>query len=139
VVGSIAITSPDLLEEWIQRFGAKSFCVAVDLKDDALMSHGWLSTEEASISEVVTRVRDLGVQTILCTDVSRDGTLTGPNIELYRALVSEFPSIRWIASGGVRSTQDLVDLQETGVDAVVLGRALHDRTLTLSEIAGFLC
>jgi phosphoribosylformimino-5-aminoimidazole carboxamide ribotide isomerase len=139
VVGSTAITSPLVFEGWTRQFGAERFCVAVDVRDGALMSHAWLTREATSVTEVVTRVKNLGVQTMLCTDVTRDGTLTGPNIELYKTLASEFPSIRWIASGGVRSIDDLMDLQETKVDAVVLGTALHDDTLALSEIAGFLC
>jgi len=139
VVGSTAMTSPDLFEEWTTRFGAESFCVAVDVKDGSLMSHAWLTKEEVSITDVVTRVRNLGVQTMLCTDVKRDGTLNGPNIELYKLLVEEFPSLRWIASGGVRSKQDLIELRETNVDAVVLGRALHDGTLRINDLAEFLC
>ncbi len=139
VIGSTAITSPLLFKEWTERFGAESFCVAVDVKDGALMSHAWLTKEAASVTEVVTRVKNLGVQTMLCTDVMRDGTLTGPNVDLYKALVGEFPSLRWIASGGVRSRRDLMDLQETKVDAVVVGKTLHDGTLNVGDLAGFLC
>ena len=139
VVGSIAITSPRLFEEWIKRFGPESFCVAVDVKRGALVSQAWLTEEAVPLAEVVRRVKDLGVRTLLCTDVMRDGTLAGPNVELYRALVGEFPSLRWIASGGVRSREDLMELQETKVDGVVLGKALHDGTLSAINFAEFLC
>lgn len=139
VVGSIAITSPRLFEEWIKQFGPESFCVAVDIKQGALVSQAWLVEEPVPLAEVVNRVKDLGIQTLLCTDVMRDGTLAGPNVDLYKQLVGEFPSLRWIASGGVRSRDDLMELQKTKVDGVVLGKALHDGTLNAGDLAEFLC
>ncbi|MEK6289256.1 MAG: 1-(5-phosphoribosyl)-5-[(5-phosphoribosylamino)methylideneamino]imidazole-4-carboxamide isomerase [Acidobacteriota bacterium] len=139
VVGSIAIRSPHLFEEWIKQFGPESFCVAVDVKHGVLVSQAWLVQEPVPLAEVVNRVKDLGVQTLLCTDVMRDGKLAGPNVDLYRQLVGEFPSLRWIASGGVRSRDDLMELQKTKVYGVVLGKALHDGTLDASDLAEFLC
>jgi phosphoribosylformimino-5-aminoimidazole carboxamide ribotide isomerase len=139
IVGSVAVASPQLFQEWIERFGPDRFCVAVDVKGAALVSHAWLTEEVTPLAEVVTRVKNLGVRTMLCTDVTRDGTLTGPNIALYRRLVGEFPSLRWIAAGGVRSRDDLLALQETKVDAVVVGKALYDGTLNDAELREFLC
>lgn len=139
VVGSIAMASPHLFEKWIKQFGPESFCVAVNVKHGALVSQAWLVEEPASLADVVNRVKDLGVQTLLCTDVMRDGKLAGPNVDLYERLAGEFPSLRWIASGGVRSKNDLIELQETKVDGVVVGKALHDGTLNIGDIAEFLC
>lgn len=139
IVGSIAIGSPQLFQEWIERFGAERFCVAVDVRGAALVSHAWLTEEVTPLAEVVSRVKNLGVRTLLCTDVTRDGTLSGPNIELYRRLVSEFASLRWIAAGGVRSRDDLLALQETKVDAVVVGKAFYDGTLNVADLREFLC
>lgn len=139
IVGSIAIGSPHLFQKWIERFGAERFCVAVDVRGAALVSHAWLTEELTPLAEVVTRVKNLGVRTLLCTDVTRDGTLAGPNIALYTRLVSEFPSIRWIAAGGVRSRDDLLALRETKVDAVVVGKALYDGILNDADLQEFLC
>jgi len=139
IVGSIAIHSPRLFQEWIERFGAERFCVAVDVKGALLVSHAWLTEEVTPFSEVVTRVKNLGVRTLLCTDVTRDGTLAGPNVALYRRLVGEFQSLSWIAAGGVRSKDDLLALQETKVDAVVVGKAFYDGALTDEDLREFLC
>jgi phosphoribosylformimino-5-aminoimidazole carboxamide ribotide isomerase len=139
IVGSIAIGSPDLFETWIARFGADRFCVAVDVRGNALVSHAWLKEEETPITAVVTRVKNQGIRTLLCTDVTRDGTLAGPNIALYRELVREFASLDWIAAGGVRSKNDLLKLRETRISAAVVGKALYDGTLNDADLREFLC
>jgi phosphoribosylformimino-5-aminoimidazole carboxamide ribotide isomerase len=139
IVGSIAVASPQLFQEWIERFSAERFGVAVDVKGAVLVSHAWLTEEVTPLAEVITRVKNLGVRTMLCTDVTRDGTLTGPNIALYKRLVGEFPSLRWIAAGGVRSREDLLALKETKVDAVVVGKAFYDGTLTDADLREFSC
>jgi phosphoribosylformimino-5-aminoimidazole carboxamide ribotide isomerase len=139
LVGSVAISSPRTFEQWVERFGADRFCVTVDVRNGTLVSHGWLTEEDASFADVVTRVQSLGVRRLLCTDVSRDGTLAGPNIELYRTVVKQFPALEWTAAGGVRSKDDLFALQQAGIDCVVLGKALHNDRLKLDDLQEFLC
>lgn len=139
IVGSIAIASPGVFETWISRFGAQRFCVAVDVRGTALVSHAWLTEEKTPLNAVVTRAKNQGVRTLLCTDVTRDGTLAGPNIVLYRELLRDFPSLDWIAAGGVRSRDDLLALEQTGISAVVVGKALYDGTLTDTDLREFLC
>ena len=139
IVGSVAVREPALLEEWLERFGPERFCVAVDIKGGSLVSSGWQTTEESSVEVVVRRMEALGVKAFLCTDVSRDGTLSGPNTELYKRLVSDFPTLEWIASGGVSSTDDLAALEKSKVASVVVGKALYEGTIGLEEIARFAC
>lgn len=139
IIGSVAVREPALFEEWIKRFGPERFCVAVDIKGGSLVSSGWQTREETPVDEVVRRMQALGVKAFLCTDVERDGTLSGPNIALYKKLASDFPNLEWIASGGVSTADDLTALEETKVAGVVVGKALYEGTIGVDELARFAC
>ena len=139
IIGSVAVRAPALFEEWLSRFGPERFCIAVDVKDGFLVSNGWQSKEQTPIYDVVRRMQGLGVEAFLCTDVNLDGTMSGPNIALYETLVRQFPSVEWIASGGVRTKDDLTALERTKVSGVVVGKALYEGTLGIEEIARFSC
>lgn len=108
--------------------------LGMDLKDGKIAYGGWLETASESVDSFVTRMIQHGLQEILCTDVSKDGTLTGPNLELYIELKSKFPQIRFIASGGVSSIKDLKALNTEGIDAVVVGKAYYENRITLKEM-----
>ena len=139
IVGSVAVRAPALFEEWLNRFGPDRFCIAVDVMDGSLVSEGWQTKDDTPIGDVVMRMQALGVKPFLCTDVMRDGTMRGPNIALYETLVSQFPSLEWIASGGVRTKEDLTALEKTKVSAVVVGKALYEGTVGMDELARFAC
>ncbi|HEX5731403.1 MAG TPA: 1-(5-phosphoribosyl)-5-[(5-phosphoribosylamino)methylideneamino]imidazole-4-carboxamide isomerase [Blastocatellia bacterium] len=139
IVGSVAIRAPALFEEWLNRFGSERFCIAVDVMDGSLVSEGWQSKAETPLVDVVTKMEALGVKPFLCTDVMRDGTMRGPNIALYETLVRQFPSLEWIASGGVRTKDDLTALEKTNVTAVVVGKALYEGTVGMDELARLAC
>lgn len=139
IVGSVAVRAPALFEEWVNRFGSEEFCIAVDVMEGALVSDGWQSKDETPIYDVVRRMQAMGVRAFLCTDVMRDGTMKGPNIALYETLVKQFPSLEWIASGGVSTKDDLTALEKTEVAAVVVGKALYEGTVGMDELTRFLC
>lgn len=139
IVGSVAVRAPTLFEEWLDRFGSERFCIAVDVMDGSLVSEGWQSKDETPLGDVVTKMQALGVKPFLCTDVMRDGTMRGPNVALYETLVRQFPSLEWIASGGVRTKDDLTALEKTNVSAVVVGKALYEGTVEMDELARFAC
>jgi len=139
IVGSVAIRAPRVFEEWVERHGPDRFCVAVDVKEGFLVTDGWQSKDDAPVDEVVRRIEALGVRAFLCTDVARDGTLSGPNAALYETLVSRFPSLEWIASGGVSTMDDLKALEKTGISGVVVGKALYEGTIRMEELAEFTC
>jgi phosphoribosylformimino-5-aminoimidazole carboxamide ribotide isomerase len=143
VAGSVAVESPDMLAEWIKRFGAGRFVAALDVRigDDAvprLATHGWLRDSSVALWDQAERLAALGVVHVLCTDIGRDGALSGPNLPLYDECVRRFPAIGWQASGGVRDGADLHALAGTGVAAAISGRALIEDRIAPEEFAPFL-
>lgn len=134
VVGSIALQDPDLLGRWIARFGAGRICVALDVRDGGIAYAGWQEVGKETIETVASRLIEAGIQTFLSTDVARDGRLSGPNIQLYTTLVHAFPGIRWLASGGVRTKEDVDALRRSGVAGAVIGKAFYEGHLRLDEL-----
>ena len=108
--------------------------LGMDLKDGKIAYSGWLETAEEDTFDFLSRMIDEGLREVLCTDISRDGTLSGPNIDLYRELKAAFPSIKLIASGGVANAGDLEELRKASLDAVVVGKAYYEGHLSLSEM-----
>ncbi len=108
--------------------------LGMDLKDGKIAYSGWLETASESVDSFVSRMIDYGLREILCTDISKDGTLSGPNHELYIELKSKFPEIKLIASGGVSSLEDLKNLDSENIDAVVVGKAYYENRITLDEM-----
>jgi phosphoribosylformimino-5-aminoimidazole carboxamide ribotide isomerase len=134
IVGSIALRSFDVFQRWCVRFGSDRFCIAVDVKDGFLATDGWQEVGSKTIEEILPQFLEIGVRCFLSTDIRRDGTLSGPNIALYSSLVKAFPNVEWIASGGVRSHDDLRALEHAGVAGVVIGKAFYEGTLRLEEM-----
>ena len=139
IVGSVAIRSPEKTDAWCRQFGADKFCVALDTKDSSLLHGGWQEKGEQLLKEVVVRIAALGVRRFLATDVRRDGMLAGPNLKLYADLVQEFPHLEWVASGGVRSSDDILALDHIGLFGVIIGKALYNGTLLLEEAINRSC
>ncbi|MCY1704081.1 1-(5-phosphoribosyl)-5-[(5-phosphoribosylamino)methylideneamino]imidazole-4-carboxamide isomerase [Deinococcus sp. SL84] len=140
VVGSAAIADPAQAAAWLREFGPERLTLALDLRLEAggrrtLLTHGWQAGSERSLDSFLAELAGLGAQPrhILCTDISRDGTLSGPNTALYTALVSEYPQLRWQASGGVSSLDDIAALRRAGVAGVILGKALLTGQFTLPQ------
>lgn len=115
----------------------ENMILGMDLKDGKIAYSGWLETAEESVESFLSRMIDHGLQEVLCTDISKDGTLSGPNFELYQDLQKNFPGIRLIASGGVSSLEDLNKLNKANIDAVVVGKAYYEGRISLEEMAGF--
>jgi phosphoribosylformimino-5-aminoimidazole carboxamide ribotide isomerase len=142
VIGSVAVTDTETVKEWIESFGADKIVLALDVRvDDAgtprLATEGWTKTSTLSLWQCVDEYRQVQVAHILCTDVSRDGAMAGPNTDLYRQFVQRYPEIRLQASGGVRGIADLEALRTLGASAAITGRALLDGQITAQEIASF--
>ena len=121
-----------LLEEYPEHA-----ILGMDLKEGKIAYAGWMETADESVDSFVTRMQTAGLQEILCTDISKDGTLAGPNQALYEELKAKFPEIQLIASGGVSSVEDLEKLDAAGIDAVVVGKAFYEGRITLAEMASF--
>ena len=143
VVGSVAVTDPARVRRWLDRAGADRLILALDVRlaadnAPALAIHGWTEKSAVSLWDCVDGYLDAGIRHVLCTDISRDGAMQGPNIDLYREFARRYPGIRLQASGGVRHVGDLEALREVGADAAITGRALLDGRLTGEEIRTFL-
>lgn len=108
--------------------------LGMDLKDGKIAYAGWLETASESVDSFVSRMQENGLNEILCTDISKDGTLSGPNFDLYNELKSKFPKIRLIASGGVSNLQDLRQLDSANIEAVVVGKAYYEGKISLEEM-----
>ena len=143
VVGSVAVTQPADVVAWLQELGPEKVVLAFDVRVHAdgtprLATHGWEKQTDTSLWEAVENYSRDGLRHVLCTDVARDGALSGPNIGLYAEAVRRFPDVEWQASGGVSGAADLHALAATGVASVVSGRALLEGRFTPQELEPFL-
>lgn len=142
VIGSLAITDPDAVKSWLVKFGGDRIVLALDVNIDEtgvplITTHGWTRPSTTSVFECVEEYRDLGLRHVLCTDVSRDGAMAGPNMTLYADIMRRFPDLLLQASGGIRNIQDLEGLRELGVPAAISGRALLEGSITTTEVVSF--
>lgn len=131
-IGSVAVTNPDMMEHWIDLYGAERIILGADTRNGKLSINGWLEDSDADIITFIGHYYELGIRNVLCTDISKDGTLTGPSIALYQQIMKAYPDLHLIASGGVSSNQDLQDLEAAGIPAVVFGKAFYEGRLTFN-------
>lgn len=142
VLGSVAIREPGTVTAWFGEFGPEALVLALDVRLDPdgtpqLTTQGWTEDSGVSLWECLDAYADAGACHVLCTDVSRDGAMTGPNFELYVEILNRYPALQLQASGGVRDIEDLELLRELGVPAAITGRALLDGQITAEEIGSF--
>jgi phosphoribosylformimino-5-aminoimidazole carboxamide ribotide isomerase len=142
VVGSIAINDPARVKEWITEFGGEAIVLALDVKLDdggtpVLTTHGWTKDSGLSLWDCLDSYSDAGAVHVLCTDVARDGAMTGPNFALYAEILQRYHTLQLQASGGVRNVDDLEMLRELGLPAAITGRALLDGEISEAEVASF--
>ncbi len=142
VIGSLAVTEPHKVRDWLLRYGGERIVLALDvqLHDDGtprLTTHGWTQPTDTSLFDAIEIYQDAGLRHVLCTDVSRDGAMAGPNVELYKTIVDRIPDLQLQASGGVRNIADLVALRDAGIPAAITGRAVLEGKITAEEIAAF--
>ena len=139
-LGSIAVTEPQTFASWLARYGSERIILGADAREGKISINGWKEGSDESLMPFLRRHIEDGVRHVLCTDISRDGMLQGPATPLYSQIMQEFPECRLIASGGVGSLADLIDLAEAGIPAAVFGKALYEGHITLEEISKeFLC
>ena len=136
-IGSLAVRNELLFQEWIARFGAKVFMLGADVLEEKIAIGGWLEKTEISVFDFMKSYIDKGVKQIFCTDIKKDGKLQGPSIELYQKIIEQFPALQLIASGGVSSLDDLIELEEIGCSAAIVGKAIYENKITISELASF--
>jgi phosphoribosylformimino-5-aminoimidazole carboxamide ribotide isomerase len=143
VIGSAAITHVEQVRSWLDHFGPEHISLAFDVRLDAggvprVAIHGWQRQSELSLWDAVSNFVESGLEHVLCTDVSRDGALTGPNVALYREAAQRHPRIHWQASGGIRDARDLHALSEAGAAAAISGKALLEELIPVEDLQPFL-
>ena len=135
--GSIAVKDEDLVKKWIQCYGAERIILGADVKDDEIMTGGWENGTGISIRPFVANYLKSGITELISTDIAVDGMLTGPSTALYKRLITEFPNLKLIASGGVSSLNDLDALKAIKVDGVIIGKAIYENRITLKELQNY--
>lgn len=133
-IGTIAVREPEKLEDWMRQYGTENFILSADVKGDNVQINGWQNNSNLCIYDLVSRFEAVGLEYLTCTDIGTDGMLNGPNFGLYKKIKNRFPDLRVIASGGVSSIDDLVQLQYIKVDAVIIGKALYEGKIKLAEL-----
>ena len=133
-VGSIAVSNPQLFASWLKRYGAERIILGADVRDGKVAINGWKEDTSEKLLPFLARYVKAGVKNVLCTEISRDGTLSGPSTDLYREVMEAFPGIHLIASGGVGRNEDIIELDEAGIPAVVFGKAWYEGKINLEEL-----
>jgi phosphoribosylformimino-5-aminoimidazole carboxamide ribotide isomerase len=136
-LGSIAVRNPETLLEWIRYYGADRIILGADVKNQKIAINGWEEESEVELNAFLKHYTENGIRQVLCTDINRDGLLQGPSIELYQKILEEFPGLYLMASGGVSSLDDIYQLEQSKVSAVVLGKAIYERKISLKELEQF--
>ena len=133
-VGSIAVTHPELFLSWVEKYGAERLILGADVRNGKISINGWKEDSTEDLLPFLRRYVDAGVRNVLCTEISKDGTLQGPAIELYQRVMKEYPMLHQIASGGVSSIEDIKALDAAGIPAVVFGKAIYEGKIDLKKL-----
>lgn len=133
-VGSIAVTNPELFLSWIKKYGADRMILGADVRNGKISINGWKEDSSEDLLPFLRKYVDAGVTNVLCTEISKDGTLQGPAIDLYKRIMQEYPNLHLIASGGVSSIDDIKALEAAGIPAVVFGKAIYEGRINLKEL-----
>ena len=133
-VGSIAVTQPSLFISWMKKYGADCLILGADVRNGKISINGWKEYSEEDLLPFLKKYVDAGVHNVLCTEISKDGTLQGPAIDLYKEVMSAYPDLHLIASGGVSSIDDIKALDAAGIPAVVFGKAIYEGRIDLNEL-----
>lgn len=138
-IGSVAVKEPELFASWTETYGGDKIILGADVKNGYISISGWLEEGEQKLMDFICHHTKNGIHNVLCTDISRDGMLQGPAIDLYKDIMAHYPTLHLIASGGVSCINDIERLNEAGIPAVVFGKAIYEGRINLKELERFLC
>jgi len=137
--GSISVKEPKKVHDWLKQFGSEKIILGADVKDRKIAIHGWQEESDRDLFQFLEEYMEEGITQTICTDVSRDGTLSGPAFILYQEIKEGFPDLYLVASGGVSNIDDVHQLNDNRIDAVIIGKAIYEGRIQLAELKGFLC
>jgi phosphoribosylformimino-5-aminoimidazole carboxamide ribotide isomerase len=133
-VGSIAVKEEETFFHWLKKFGADKFLLGADVKNEKITISGWTEQTEIWLYDFIEKQIAQGVNKVFCTDVSKDGALEGPSIDLYKSILEKFPKLHFIASGGVSKLEDVLQLKEIGCKGVIIGKAIYEGRVQLIDL-----
>ena len=133
-VGSIAVTQPELFMGWLEKYGSERIILGADVRHGMISINGWKEDSSEELLPFLKKYVEAGVKNVLCTEISKDGTLAGPAIDLYKKVMDAYPQLHLIASGGVSSKEDILALDKAGIPAVVFGKAIYEGKINLKEL-----
>ncbi|WP_185858130.1 1-(5-phosphoribosyl)-5-[(5-phosphoribosylamino)methylideneamino]imidazole-4-carboxamide isomerase [Blattabacterium cuenoti] len=137
-IGSIAVQNPLLLKKWIEIYGKDKILLGVDVKNNKIATHGWTKLVDFPFWDFLEEKSNHGIKKIFCTDISKDGALSGPSFLLYKKIIKKFPNFEFIASGGIRDINDVNKLFHLGCDGVIIGKAIYENKISLSHIKNWI-
>lgn len=133
-IGSVAVTEPELFMGWLRKYGAEKIILGADVRNGLVSINGWKEDSSEALLPFLEKYVSAGVRNVLCTEISKDGTLAGPATELYRKVMAQYPHLHLIASGGVSCNADIQQLDENGIPAVVFGKAYYEGKIDIKEL-----
>ena len=133
-VGSIAVTQPELFMQWLEKYGAERMILGADVRNGKISINGWKEDSAEDLLPFLKQYVDKGVHNVLCTEISKDGTLSGPATDLYKQIMSEYPNLHLIASGGISSNEDIEELNCNNRPAVVFGKAFYEGRIDINKL-----
>ncbi len=133
-IGSVAVSQPDTFMKWLDHYGAERIILGADVRNGLVSINGWKEDSREELLPFLSRYVKAGVKNVLCTEISKDGTMSGPATELYRKVMAAFPGIHLIASGGVGCDEDIVELEQAGIPAVVFGKAWYEGKINIEKL-----
>lgn len=133
-IGSVAVKNKELFFTWIKKYGAAKIFLGADVKNEKIAIGGWLETTNISVYDFIQENLDEGIINVFCTDISKDGLLQGPAIDLYKNIIAKYPNINLTASGGVSQLSDLEELKTIGCSGAIVGKAIYEGRITMEEL-----
>ena len=133
-LGSIAVKDAPLVKSWIQEFGSAKIILSADVKNENIAINGWIDNLNLPLSEFIHDYQMKGIEYVTCTDISTDGMLTGPNLNLYKKILKQFNGLKLIASGGVSSIHDVIELKKANLEGVIIGKAIYEGRIPLEAL-----
>ncbi|MCD7963092.1 MAG: 1-(5-phosphoribosyl)-5-[(5-phosphoribosylamino)methylideneamino]imidazole-4-carboxamide isomerase [Rikenellaceae bacterium] len=134
ICGSIAVSKPELFSRWLESFGPEKLILGADVKNGKIAVNGWLESADEGVDGLIEKFLTYGLSQVICTDISRDGMLSGPNFELYAGLQCKFPTVDITVSGGISSIDDIYKLDKMGMRSVITGKAIYENKISLVEL-----
>ena len=136
--GSIAVKEPNVFEQWISKYGENKIILGADVQGDRIATNGWMETSVHSLVDFISTYKSKGIEYVICTDISKDGMLSGPSFEVYQNLLKQQSEIKLIASGGISTFEELPKLADLGCEGTIIGKAIYENRISLKELENFI-